>query len=138
MKNIKNAEKRNDDKELMKQLKQMVKSRYGNVKKFAEASGLPRTTVQTFLQRGINSARFETVRIVCRTLGISIDSLIDGDIEMAGNVDRYGPELGAWLARVSLILETGKATIDGEKVDRSKAQDILCVLEAAKKMTEAK
>lgn len=124
--------------ETMEQLRAMIKSRYGGIKQFADASGLPRTTISTFLQRSPNASRFDTVDAVCKTLNISIDSLSNGRIEMIGDSRDYGTDLGSWLEKIAIMLETKKATVDGETISEDKARDVIYIIDAIRKMTGAK
>ena len=124
--------------ETMEQLKSMIVSRYGGVKQFAEAAGVPRTTIGSLLQGTPDASRFETVSAVCNTLNISMDSLSDGHIEMVGDSRDYGTELGLWLERIAIMLETKKATVDGETISEDKARDVIYIIDAIRKMTGAK
>ncbi|WP_173437385.1 helix-turn-helix domain-containing protein [Sharpea azabuensis] len=124
--------------ETMEQLKSMIVSRYGGVKQFAEAAGVPRTTIGSLLQGTPDASRFETVSAVCKTLNISMDSLSDGHIEMVGDSRDYGTELGLWLERIAIMLETKKATVDGETISEDKARDVIYIIDAIRKMTGAK
>ena len=56
-------------------LKEIILSRYGAVKTFAEACGLPYGTVDTILRRGVHKASITNIIAICKTLNISTDEL---------------------------------------------------------------
>ena len=62
-------------------LRELMVSRYGTVKEFSAAAGIPYSTVLTILQRGVNKATIQNINIVCKELKISADALAVGKIE---------------------------------------------------------
>lgn len=62
------------------QLKSLILSRYRSVKAFAEAAGVPNSTVASMLERGVKKATVGNVLTICKFLGISADGLGDGKI----------------------------------------------------------
>lgn len=74
-------------------LKEMILSRFGSVKTFAEACGLPYGTVDTILRRGVHKASITNIIAMCKTLNISTDELahdrivsIDKTIELKTDI----------------------------------------------------
>lgn len=74
-------------------LKEIILSRYGAVKSFAEACGLPYGTVDTILRRGVHKASITNIIAICKTLNISTDELahdrivpIDKVIELKADI----------------------------------------------------
>lgn len=61
-------------------LKHLILARYKSVSAFASAIGLPYTTVDSILKRGIENAGVGKVIKICKFLGISADRLADGEI----------------------------------------------------------
>lgn len=61
-------------------LKELILSRHGSVKSFADACGLPYGTVDTILRRGVNKASITNIIKICKTLKISTDELALGRI----------------------------------------------------------
>lgn len=58
-------------------VKDMIVSRYGTVRHFSNKIGLPYTTVDTILRRGLLKSNVLNVLTICKELGISVDSLKD-------------------------------------------------------------
>lgn len=63
------------------ELREMMLGRYGTVKNFADAAGMPYTSVLSILQRGVGKATVQNINIVCKALKISADALAVGKIE---------------------------------------------------------
>ena len=59
----------------------------GSRRSFAESIGLPPTTLQSMLTRGIGKASIDNVMKVCKALGISVE-----DLEAMAAGDTYQPE----------------------------------------------
>lgn len=57
--------------------------RRGSRRAFAEEAGIPPTTLQSMLQRGVGRASIDNVIKVCKALGITVEQLE----EMANNPD---------------------------------------------------
>lgn len=71
-------------------LKTMIIKRFGTVKEFSRAVGLPYTTIRSILERGIFNAKLENVIIICKGLGISSEELIDQkDFVMENSLSFY-------------------------------------------------
>ncbi|GEL66544.1 S24 family peptidase [Marinilactibacillus psychrotolerans] len=71
-------------------LKTMILKRFGTVKEFSRAVGLPYTTIRSILERGIFNAKLENVIKICKGLGISSEELIDQkDFVMEGSSAFY-------------------------------------------------
>ena len=62
-------------------LKTCILDHYKTVKDFAVAIGLPYTTVDGIMRRGVMNARVENMIRICEHLGISLDALIDGKLK---------------------------------------------------------
>lgn len=62
-------------------IKELIISRYGSVKYFSKKIGIPYTTLDSILKRGIGNSNVMNVIKVCDALEISIDSLKKGIIE---------------------------------------------------------
>ena len=61
-------------------LKIYILSKYKSIRKFTESAKIPYTTIDGMLKRGILNSNIKNVILVCRTLGISADELINGKI----------------------------------------------------------
>ena len=62
------------------QLKALILSRCKSVKSFAEAAGVPNSTVDTMLKKSVLKAEIGNVIKICKFLGISADGLGEGKI----------------------------------------------------------
>lgn len=56
-------------------IKKLIKEKYPSKKSFALTIGLPPTTLQSMLDRGIGNASVDNVIKVCKGLGITTDQL---------------------------------------------------------------
>lgn len=69
---------------LEEELKMIIKTKYGSVAAFAKKIDVPYMTIMSIFKRGIMSATLTNVKIICKELGISLDALVKGKIESAG------------------------------------------------------
>lgn len=65
---------------LEKELKGLILEKYKSVREFAIAAGLPYTTVDSILKRGVEKANIINIIKICNTLDIDTDELADGEI----------------------------------------------------------
>lgn len=68
-----------------KLLEDVIKSRYGNLKRFSDETGIPYMTIRNIIQRGIDRASVVTMIKITRILNIDLDSLIEGRLELRPN-----------------------------------------------------
>lgn len=62
-------------------LKEYILGRYKSIREFTNIIGMPYTTVDSLLKRGIKKASVDNVMKICSFLNISADALVDGRIE---------------------------------------------------------
>ena len=62
------------------ELQTLILSRYRSIRDFSLKIGLPQSTVDSILHRGILNAGIGKVLKICNTLGISADKLAEGKI----------------------------------------------------------
>lgn len=55
---------------------------YGSTKKFSDTTGISRTTLYDIYNNGIESASFNTLSILAKTLGYDLEELKKGNIEV--------------------------------------------------------
>ena len=65
---------------LESELKNMIIEKYGSLKKFSDSIGMPWTTLDSILKRGISNSNISNVLKITRPLGISAEKLVDGEI----------------------------------------------------------
>ncbi len=63
------------------QLKAMICEQFNSVKEFASIIGLPYTTVDSILKRGVDKANVINIIKICTKLGIDVDALASGNIQ---------------------------------------------------------
>lgn len=61
-------------------LKDLIISRYGNLKKFTDTIGMPWTTLDSILKRGVANSNISNVLKITRELSIDAEKLVDGKI----------------------------------------------------------
>ena len=70
-------------------LKSYILKQYRTVKDFSVAIGLPYTTIDGILRRGVMNTRVENMIRVCQFLGISLDALVAGRIDDVSALEKY-------------------------------------------------
>lgn len=107
-------------------LKKIIVSNYGTLTKFADAAGLPYTSLMSVLNRGVQNSGIKNVSKICATLGISTDDLCEGRIVF---VPREGQRvnLEGVLAFLRAQLDAGQVDLDAEPVD-GEAASLACLL----------
>ena len=60
------------------QLKQRIAEQYGSTARFAQAAGIPATTVRNIFTRGLGGVGADTVMKICATLDIDMETLMNG------------------------------------------------------------
>lgn len=74
-------------------IKEMIEKRWPTQKAFAEAAGIPYTTLRSILQRGVGNSAVENVIKICRTLGITIEELEEMAARNSQEVKEDKPDL---------------------------------------------
>lgn len=83
------------------QLKNLIIQEYGNISTFLKIIGMPRSTFDSIMQRGIKKASISNVFKICQELGITADGLANDEIEFRDKIetlaahhdgDEYSPE----------------------------------------------
>ncbi|MBR2558103.1 MAG: helix-turn-helix transcriptional regulator [Methanobrevibacter sp.] len=62
-------------------LKNYIISKHGSVRKFAPLTGLPYSTIQSILRRGIENCNVQNIQQICDALNISSTDLLNGIIK---------------------------------------------------------
>lgn len=65
-------------------IRELIVSKYGNIKSFSEQIGIPYTTVRSILERGIGNAGVDNVIKICNGLNIKPEQLAE-----EGNINEY-------------------------------------------------
>lgn len=105
-------------------IKEMIKERWPTHKAFAEAAGLPYTTLRSILQRGVGNSAVENVIRICRTLGITIEELE----EMAERSDQEVKENTSELSEEEILtLAAHSAGYEGKLTEEQLAKIKLAI-----------
>lgn len=103
-------------------LKDYILKNYRTVKDFSVASGLPYTTVDGILRRGVMNARVENMIKLCQFLGISLDALVAGQIAPYSDTPAFSIEDVAALEKYHQLPESDRETVDFVLNRRAKKQ----------------
>ncbi len=66
--------------ELESNLKALIIQEYGSLKKFTEIIGMPWTTLDSILKRGVANSNITNVLKITRELGLDAEKLVEGEI----------------------------------------------------------
>ena len=66
--------------DLESQLRSLIISQYGSLKRFTETIDMPWTTLDSILKRGIANSNITNVLKITRELDIDAEKLVDGEI----------------------------------------------------------
>lgn len=109
-------------------LKEYILSRYQSVRDFALHANLSNSTLDSILRRGIGNSSVNNIIKICKTLGISVDELANGNIVPTNTV-----KIDTGLIEVSEILADVKTqlthqdglTLDGKPASKKSIESIV-------------
>ena len=61
-------------------LKELILKRYGSLAKFCEKIGIPWTTLDSILKRGVEKANILNILKITQELGLDVEALASGEI----------------------------------------------------------
>lgn len=61
-------------------LKELILNRYGSLAKFCEKIGMPWTTLDSILKRGVEKANILNILKITRELGLDVEAFASGEI----------------------------------------------------------
>lgn len=67
-------------------LKGLIIKRFGSIRKFAEYTGIPSSTITSMLSKGVGGTSVDTVIKICKALGITVEEL--QNIESKDNIKK--------------------------------------------------
>ena len=110
-------------------LKELILSKYGTVKDFANLTDLPYGTVDTILRRGIHKASVTNIIKICQTLGISTDELAK---EKIVSIDKKTINRSHMTEMLDIVVyakrninDFSDLTIDGKKMTKSEIEMLI-------------
>lgn len=96
-------------------LKDLIKTKYGNILNFSKSIDLPNSTLATILKYGVNKASISSIIKICHALEISVDELAKGNIVSLEHKDRLMDDLPLLMAYINKHREDyADITIDGQ------------------------
>lgn len=95
-------------------LKDLIIKRFGSIRKFAEYTGIPSSTITSMLSKGVGGTSVDTVIKICKALGITVEEL--QNIESKDNKDNIKKE--------SNKPTTIAAHFDGEEFTEEEIEEI--------------
>ena len=94
--------------EIEEKLKILICEKYGSQRKFCKEVGMPPSTLNIILKRGINNASIQNVIKICQALDISTDELAEGRIIPNDTKQRQALRLLAYARELSKVLQFGR------------------------------
>lgn len=79
-------------------LKELIITRYGSLKKFADKIEIPWSTLNSVLIRGIGNSNISNIIKICKELDISVDEIANGRITSNDDYrssENYSPDIRA-------------------------------------------
>ena len=105
-------------------IKEMIITRYGSLSYFCKKIGLPYSTIDSILKRGLAKANVINVIKICNELGISVDSLRHGIIEPVEGYEEVTPE--EFANEVKLLLTKTNNLTEQQKQHLLNTLDFIC------------
>lgn len=97
-------------------LKELIISRFGNLKKFCEKIEIPWSTLDGVLKRGVNKANITTLIKICEGLNIDCESLYYGKIIAKQVITKYDMQLNEkekeHISKYRQLKDDGKEMVD--------------------------
>lgn len=90
-------------------LKKVIQLRFGSIRKFSKACGIPTSTLSTIFKRGLLNTTTDKLIDICDTLEISTDDLVRGRIVYKKDVQE---EQNIFLDKFNSLSERSKGLID--------------------------
>jgi hypothetical protein len=106
-------------------LKQYILSNYKSIREFVQVAGLPYTTMDGILKRGIANASIGNVLKICKTLQISADELANERIVPLSENNQEEIDLENYIKCLRQNVPDTKLVLDGEKINPDEYNYIL-------------
>lgn len=68
-------------------LQSIIEEKGYNLMSLSKASGVPYTTIRSMIERNLNNASIDNTMKICKTLGISVDSLVSSSKKVSEQTD---------------------------------------------------
>ena len=125
------------------QLKDYILRRYNSIRDFCLKHEIPTSTVHSIFRRGVNNSSVTNVIKICKSLGISVDALADGEIKPLGELsaalldDRI--EVNDIIEETKELLScNGTITLDGNPIDKRDLESIIDAIDVGVEIAKRK
>ena len=116
-------------------LKEYILSNHKSIREFVKVAGLPYTTMDGILKRGIANASIGNVLKICNALGISADELGNGKIVPVPQTDTQNDmDIERYIQYKRQNAEECNLSLDGERISPDEFIFILDGIEFSIKM----
>lgn len=69
-------------------LKELIETKYGSVRRFADEISVPYTTIRSILERGVLNAKMDNIIHICKGLGIIPEQLYNFNSSIITNINK--------------------------------------------------
>lgn len=114
---------------LEENLKNLILTKYRSIRDFSLRTGIPCSTVNGIINRGVNNSSVSNVIKMCQALGISADELAKGRITPAQDVQ--GIDLLEFVKMIQMNNPVLNCTIGGQPISSEDAQYIIDSIDVA-------
>lgn len=108
-----------------RELKQYILSKYKSIREFTLVAGLPYSTVDNALKRGVNNVNITTIIKICQCLGISADGLANGVIIPVSQTEAA--------AENTVVITNSNGDVFKYSLTEAELQAVLTILDGMKK-----
>lgn len=121
-------------------LKEFILSRYKSLREFTQTIGIPYSTMDSILKRGIGNSSVSNIIKVCNALHISADALANGEIQSKfDNVPAATADIRDIVNDTKFRLsQIEHLTIDGRDIDIEYTEPIVNALDIGYEMVKKK
>ena len=123
-------------------LKEYILSKYGSLREFTLTVNMPYSTLTSVLKRGIDNASISNIVKICRSLGISADSLADGEIvpiinRQANDNERL--EINEIISQTAnRLMLSDNVTLDGKPINKDVVESIVEAMDVGVEIVKRK
>lgn len=108
-------------------LKELIKRKYGSVRKFTLEFEMPYSTVATVFSRGVAKTNINTILSICKALGLSADALADGKIEFLPD----SLEVSKLATELKIKILTSESMLDGRVLSPQERKEYCSAIDVA-------
>ena len=94
-------------------LKDLILEKHASVRAFTQSIGIPNSTLDSILTRGVANSSTANVYKICDALGINMEALVQGQIVRRGETTRETNNLDEIAGGVKHQLDTKSIVLDG-------------------------